>query len=542
MEKACAYCRVSTNDNDQLNSLAAQKSFFERELPRTHDLIEVYFDEGITGTSFKKRDGFLKMLNDAGIDITKHGNEIMYIISDREPLFKYIFVKNVSRFARNILVVDIIRKLKQKNVYIHFLDINKSTENEGDELLIQLLLTLSENESKDLSRKIRFGVKESMLNGKIRSNGYVYGYNFDKITKEYSINKKEAKNIKKIFELYAEGLGTRTIAKKLIKMNIKTKKDEEFNVSSIRSLLHQTWYIGKVVRNRWFSGDVFNKRNNPLEKPEEEWVIVEAEHLRIVDDELFNKCQDILKSKTTFDGKGSYVGLTPYASKIICSKCGCNYTSRGKKNAYFNCRTKQRKGLHSCSSPNVTFEALDNSVDEYCNGKYYEYLQNVKTAYYSILDELKFKIIDKFNTDNNDEVIALNKELEENNIKLEKLIDLYTDSIINKEQFQSRKIKIDANITDINEQIKTLSSSNTDYVDELKQIDLLKEKISNISNKQTYTPEEIMDEVDKIIVYEYKDKAIVDFMFENRSNRYILDFHFKTKVLLDNLVKKYIEE
>lgn len=540
MEKCCAYCRVSLDTKDQLNSLANQKSYFERELPKTYDLVNIYFDEGITGTSFKRRDGFLKMLYDAGLDINTYNNEVIYSVSDREPLFNVIAVKSTSRFARNILVVDIIRKLKQKKVYIHFCDINKSTANEGDELLIQLLLTLNENESKELSKRIRWGMKESMLKGAIRANGAVYGYNFDKNTKEYKINEQEAYNIKTIFELYAEGVGTRTIVKRISEMGIKTKKGYKFNVSSIRTLLKNTWYIGKVIRNRWDNGDVFNKRTNAREKDESEWIVYDNAVTRIVSDELFNKCQDIMKSRVTSDGKGVYVGLTPYAGKILCQKCGENYSSRGKSLGYFNCRTKQRKGIEECSNPNVTNEALDTAVDMYCNGKYYEYLQSVKYGYYNILDEIKLKIVERYDTDNNEEILALNNELKDNEVKLERLIDIYTDGVISKEQFSSRKVEIDSKISDINNKIKKLSSSNDDIIEELKIIDLLKEKISNISNKKTFTKEELLEEVDKIVVVNYDGEDVVDFMFENRTNKYILDFNFKTKVEIDNLVKKYI--
>ena len=222
-KKVACYCRVSTNKRDQENSFENQKNYFKREIAKSneYELYKIYADKGITGTSFTNRREFNKMLYDAGLDIKPiyNSNKILvknsYVASSREPKFNLIMVKNTSRFARNIVSWDIIRELKKKQVYIYFLDINKTTANDADELLLQMLLTLDENESRDKSRKVQFGHLESAKQGVIFTNNNIYGYRYIKETNSLQIIPQEAEVIKKIFNYYANGLGIRRIINKL---------------------------------------------------------------------------------------------------------------------------------------------------------------------------------------------------------------------------------------------------------------------------------------------------------------------------------------
>ena len=138
MEKVCAYCRVSTDSKEQESSFENQRAYFERELSKENgfNLIKIYADKGLTGTVFD-REQFLDMLYDAGLDYQTIKGKLIFTTSDREPLFKYICVSNTSRFARNILIVDIIRELRKKKVYIKFMDWGKSTEDDDIETFLK---------------------------------------------------------------------------------------------------------------------------------------------------------------------------------------------------------------------------------------------------------------------------------------------------------------------------------------------------------------------------------------------------------------------
>ena len=278
----CAYARVSTDKKDQENSFENQQSYFNREITKNpnYNLVEVYADKGLTATN-TNRDDFLRMIYDSGIDVDMYAythqerekEEQIFIPSDREPKFNKIFVKNTSRFARNIDIIDLLRKLRKKNVHVEFLDINKSTENEADFVFIEMLLVFDENESRDKSRKTQFGQLEGMKNGVIGVSSRIYGYKvIDKYTLE--IIPDEAKVIKFIFEQYSKGYGVRILRSQLKEKGYKTRKGKDFGKTTVLTILKNPKYMGDNVRNRYTTGTIFiDKTSVPREKDEEDWIV-----------------------------------------------------------------------------------------------------------------------------------------------------------------------------------------------------------------------------------------------------------------------------
>ena len=204
--KVVAYCRVSTGSEEQYNSFKNQKQFFERyvkehpefELVKTKDCpTGIYADRGISGTLFH-REQFENMLRAAGLNISAvdykssekkdaDGNPItityrdyLTTFSNKNPEFSLILVKNTSRFARNILITDILRKLEQNRVYVKFIDIDKSTENPEDLSIISFFQIFDEMFSRDLSRKLISANIQSRENQILRSNNQLYGYKYNK--------------------------------------------------------------------------------------------------------------------------------------------------------------------------------------------------------------------------------------------------------------------------------------------------------------------------------------------------------------------------
>ena len=143
-----------------------------------YKLIEIFSDKGLTGTKFANRDEFNRMLQMAGLDIDVVNGKSIYTASKfKKSCFQYIYVTNTSRFARNIEVVGIIRALKEKGVYVVFKDLGKSTENPQDEMLLQIMFTMDEQESRDKSLKVTNGYKRSAIRtDKIHTNSRIYGY------------------------------------------------------------------------------------------------------------------------------------------------------------------------------------------------------------------------------------------------------------------------------------------------------------------------------------------------------------------------------
>jgi len=539
----CAYCRVSTNAKDQENSFENQKAFFEREIAKNRDynLYKIFADRGISGTSLTKREEFNNLLWDAGLEIeiverrdeltNRIRKEYIYHVTDREPLFNLIFVKNTSRFARNILVWDIIRKLKQKGVFVYFLDICKSTENTADEMLIQFLMTIDENDSKDKSKKVKFGMEEAKIKGNILTNIPSYGYDYK--DGEFLINEEEAKNVRTIFELYTSGLGTRKLVRKITEMGIRTKKGKEFNISTIRLLLKNEKYVGTLIRNRWDNGEVFHK-HGPKQKDKSEWLIFEDKIPRIISDELFQRAQDILESRHMMTGKawekkkGFYEGMSPYASKIFCGKCGSKYISRGQykeEKKFYNCTKRQKEGREYCNNPNVLYSVLDAKIGEYAEGGYFAEMRNIELNYFSILDNIKLELLNNINRDNIEQVNSLKTQLKGEEEKVERILDLYVSKLITKEQFEKRTSILQEGISNLNIEIEKLTRTYDETIKKLGDIDALKESIRGKSLKRIYTREEIMNELDGITVIErdMEDETAI----RNRRDAYILEFNFK---------------
>ena len=191
-----AYCRVSTDKEDQLNSLEAQKNFFAEYTKRTGDsLIKLYADEGISGTKIKNRKEFLKMISDA-----------------ERGLFDLVVVKDISRFARNTVdLLQSVRKLKSLGIETQFLTANM-TNMGNSEFVLTIFGALAQEESANTSKRVKFGKRINAEKGKVPN--IVYGY--DKTIGEYfdmSINESEAEIVKEIFRLYSqEGYGAAKIA------------------------------------------------------------------------------------------------------------------------------------------------------------------------------------------------------------------------------------------------------------------------------------------------------------------------------------------
>ena len=204
-----AYCRVSTDKEDQLNSLEAQKKFFQEYCAKTNDnLVRLYADEGVSGTETKNRKEFLKMMSDA-----EHG------------LFQMVVVKDISRFARNTVdLLQNIRKLRSMGIETQFLTANMTSMG-NSEFVLTVFGALAQEESNNTSKRVKFGKKINAEKGRVPN--IVFGY--DKTIGDYfnlTINQEEAEVVRQIFRWYTEdGYGAAKISGMLNERKIRTKRN-----------------------------------------------------------------------------------------------------------------------------------------------------------------------------------------------------------------------------------------------------------------------------------------------------------------------------
>lgn len=511
-ERAVAYCRVSTSSKDQANSYENQVRYFNRETEKEgkYKLVEIYADKGVTGTSLNRPE-FDKMLYDAGLDIIEVRNEAnderknykKYVTiqsSARKPKFDIILVKDISRFARNVEVEGILNDLARVNVYVKFLDINKSTKDSDNRIIIQLLQTLAEQESRDRSKKVIWGVKEGAKNGVISTSNRLYGYKYIQAENRLEIIPHEAKVIEKIFDLYIDNYGARRIINYLDSNGIKTRQGKSFGKTTIRAIIINEKYAGINARMKYDTGTVFNKKSYAHIRPKEDWIITETDKIpAIISEEKFNKAQEVLKSKVNHkNNKGVYNGKTKYSGLIICSNCGSTYYSdRDRGRRFFRCRTKKQEGVKVCNNPNISLEQLEEAITA---EKYNKYVWRLKYRHLSMLNVLIKYLENKKNNTDFDRIEKTEKELEELEIKNSRLMDIYIEGTITKEEFESKKEPLNKLISDKEMLIKDLNKPVEEIDKDILEVEKTIDKIRNIERKPNYEQDELLGQADKIIV------------------------------------------
>ena len=290
------YCRVSTDKLDQLNSLETQKMFFEEFAEKNnHTLVKIYADEGISGTQLKKRAEFLEMMHDAELG-----------------KFDMVVTKDVSRMARNVLdFLQSIRKLKSMGIPVLFVNTNLSTQD--GEMMLTMLATVAQEESRNTSSRIKFSKRLNAEKGRVPN--LVYGY--DKIIGDYfnlNINEFEADIVRQIYKMYiTDNLGAGKIAKILNERKIKTKRGYKWSQNAICRLIANEIYTGIIVNGKQEIGDFLT--NERINKPEEEWKIFERRNLAIIDRETYEKAQRIMaENATKFKADGTRKSCKTYSA------------------------------------------------------------------------------------------------------------------------------------------------------------------------------------------------------------------------------------
>ena len=416
-----AYCRVSTDKSDQLNSLETQKEFFLEYTKRTGDnLIKLYADEGISGTKIKNRKEFQRMLADA-----------------EKGLFDMVVVKDISRFARNTVdLLQSVRKLKSLGIETQFLTANMTSMG-NSEFVLTIFGALAQEESANTSKRIKFGKKMNAEKGRVPN--IVFGY--DKTIGDYfnlSINENEAMAIRQIFQWYTEeGYGGSKIANMLNERGIKTKRGNNWSQNSVCRILTNEIYTGKIINGKEEIADFLTGQRK--EKDESEWLVTLRPELRIIEDEVFDKAQDILKGrhdsfKITHERQSNkYL----FSTLIKCKECGWSFrrTVRQYKNTYVRwvCSGHNGKGADSCpNAVTVDEEELIQALQDY----FQEILSKKKKVINYVIKE--FQRVYKAKDENIEYEKQLNTELNKLRKSREKYMDMYTDDLISREELNEK--------------------------------------------------------------------------------------------------------
>ena len=346
------YARVSTDQDEQINSLENQVQYYTELIQSRPNwrFVPGYVDEGISGGSTKKRDNFNRMIRDA-----------------KAGVFDFIITKEISRFSRSTL--DSIRytqELLDYNVGVFFQNDNINTLDTDSEFRLVIMAGVAQDEIRKLSERLKFGFRQAIKNGHVLGNDKLYGY--DKKDCVLTVNEEEAEIIRIIFDLYGnQRLGTRTISKRLMELGYTSREGNTFNTLTIRHILENPKYKGWYCGNKSQSVDYRTKRNVLLD--ESEWVTYPDPSIpAIVSEELWNRANALYKRRRE-EMKSHSSGLSfhnryPYSAKIYCEEHGTTFhrqviqTKKGQQEVW-QCKVYRSHGRAACPAPQIRSSDLD---------------------------------------------------------------------------------------------------------------------------------------------------------------------------------------
>jgi DNA invertase Pin-like site-specific DNA recombinase len=347
-KRVAAYARVSTDDREQLTSYEAQVDFYTRHIKANEawEFVGVYTDEGISATNTKHRDGFNRMIADA--------------LDGRIDL---ILTKSVSRFARNTVdSLTTVRKLKEKGVEVYFEKENICTLDSKGELLITVMSSLAQEESRSISENVRWGIHKNMADGRVslpygRFLGYEKGG--DGLPK---IVESEAETIRLIYRMFLEGKTYHAIARHLTESGIPTPGGrDKWQTNTVKSILTNEKYAGNAILQKKFTVDFLTKKKK-INEGEYPQYYVEHSHPAIIPPETFELVQSEIEKRKPL--KNRLRSLSPFSHRVFCGECGGVYGPKiwhskniRQRKEVWQCNGKYG-GKTYCRTPHLTEEAL----------------------------------------------------------------------------------------------------------------------------------------------------------------------------------------
>ncbi|MBQ9024139.1 MAG: recombinase family protein [Bacilli bacterium] len=498
LKRVCAYCRVSTDSEEQLNSYESQIEHYGEFIKSNPDweFVGIYADEGISGTQVKNRCEFQRMIDDA-----LNGKIDM------------IIAKSISRFARNTLdTLKYCRILREKNIDVYFEKENIHTIDLDSEMFLTFYSAFAQGESESTSQNVKMGIRAMMKRGEFVGKAESYGFKWNKELKTLEVFEEQAEVVRMIFNWYADGIGTRTIANRLNEKGYKSYTGKNFTQQGVREMISNEKYVGDLRMQKYYtvSPITHKKQRNYGEK---EQYYVKDHHTPIVSREVWNKCQEILSKRSRKiipDGKShssKFTNKYPFSSKIECGICGTNYSHRvsgklksGKQNVYWSC---YHKVVNKDNCPE-SLTLRENVLEEI----FVQIYNSVITKRHKTKDKLLMAIKDTLSED--DSKIKLDKLYKDKDTlqkRLSNLIDLKLDNIENKDAYNEKE-------KEINEQLKIINSKINEY-----------EMIKDTNDKMTKQLKEIesiisesekpLKEFDRTCFERFFDKIIVGVVDEN---------------------------
>lgn len=498
-KRVAAYCRVSTDNEDQANSFESQQRYFKQYIERNPDweLYEIFADEGISGTSTKKRKEFNRM-----IACAKNGD------------FDLIITKEISRFARNTLdSIYYTRDLKKHGVGVIFMNDNINTLDGDAELRLAIMSSIAQEESRKTSERVKWGQKRQMEQGVVFGRSML-GY--DVKDGKMTINEEGAKIVRLIFHKFVnEGKGTHVIARELREEGIEPMRVKEWQNTVILRVIRNEKYCGDLVQKKTYTPD-FLSHEKKYNRGQEEFVIIKDHHEPIVSRELFEEANRILDERSlSQEGKAKHSNRYPFSGKIKCGHCGASYVARyktrkdGSKYKAWRCQEAAKHGSpHTDKAGNqigCTGASIRNEDATHIMFLVTKELKLRQTKITKNLTSIIESIIamDTTGTD----VEKLKTQIATIEDKRTKLIDIYMSGDISKDEFSTARSKCDAEIAELQSVIDSIDKQQAMIRQQQELVQEIRDAINEIVCGVEYDDEFYKHILDKMVV---NDKDNID--------------------------------
>ena len=481
------YARVSTDKEEQLNSLENQVQYFTEFIRSRPNwtYVEGYVDEGISGASTKKRDNFLRMIADA-----------------KAGLFDFIITKEISRFSRSTL--DSIRytqELLEHDVGVLFQNDNINTLDSDSEFRLVVMAGVAQDEIRKLSERLKFGFRQAIKNGHVLGNDKLWGY--DKKDCVLTINETEAKVVRRIFHLYAnEQMGIRRISQQLFDEGFTSRKGNAFNVLTIRHILENPKYKGWYCANKSQTVDYRSKRKIFLD--ESEWVMYPDPSIpAIVSEELWDRANALYKQRSaqmmSHQSAAEFHNRYPYSGKIICEEHGTSFyrqvlnSSKGKKEVW-QCRVYRNRGRAACSAPQMRTSELNKIMAEIFSQMIHN-KQGIVDAVVKVIQSVPQE------HDFQQDIRRMESELSAIHAKKDRLLDMSIEGVISTVEFKQRNDGFNQQIQALGQQLAILKAEEEKSLISTEQLNKIKATLEDDLSFQNGIRSELVTTIlDHIVV------------------------------------------
>ena len=437
--RVAAYARVSTDHDDQQTSFESQQIYYLDKIKSNPNwtFVDIYADEGISGTQAYRRENFMRMIRDC-----------------EEGKIDLVLTKSISRFARNTLdTLKYVRKLRDRRIGIMFEEEGINTLDMAGELLLTVLSSVAQQESETISSHVKLGFKMKRERGEMVGFNSCYGYVYNDKKDKMIINEEQAKYVRMIFQWYLNGYGGRSIAKMLTEMGIPSPTGRDhWCENSVTGIIRNEKYVGDLCQGKTYTTDAVTHKV-VKNKGEEDMYYTKDHHEPIISREDWDQALSILNSRnaTISNGRKAMTRFT-FSGRFRCGFCGKTYTKKSlyKKRPAWDCISVASLGRQYCPDSKIMHEDVIKSAFMQA---YHLLTSNDSLAVNQFLE----KIQDSIRSSTPSQMkTKLENELNMTQKKLSKLVDLYVDERIDTMSFDKKHNLLQNKIDDIASKIKTI--------------------------------------------------------------------------------------